>query len=234
MVDLMPDDWRLVRAGPRGTWRSNLHEYVPFHDWFPDVNLDSVSLDEAQTRLVWHYLSCFGPASLEDISWWAGLSKTEVQRALQTLDDQVVETEVAGLQGTYLLTATNLVPMGQDSDQKYHLTFLPSLDPCIMGYKDRSRFLHPSKYDRVFDPSGNALPTVWCDGQIVGIWMEDRKMQAVQVLLFEPVAGHLRNQTEEEAQRLSRFLEHHIPNIQIKPYPQEVYAKTPFSLGQRT
>ena len=234
MVDLMPDDWRLVRAGPRGTWRSNLHEYVPFHDWFPDVNLDSVSLDEAQTRLVWHYLSCFGPASLEDISWWAGLSKTEVQRALQTLDDQVVETEVAGLQGTYLVTATDLVPMGQDSDQKYHLTFLPSLDPCIMGYKDRSRFLHPSKYDKVFDPSGNALPTVWCDGQVVGIWMEDRKMQAVQVLLFEPVAGHLRNQMEEEAQRLSRFLEHRAPHIEIKPYPQELYAKTPFSLGQRT
>ena len=234
MVDLMPDDWRLVRAGPRGTWRSNLHEYVPFHDWFPDVNLDSVSLDEAQTRLVWHYLSCFGPASLGDIAWWAGLSKTEVQRALQTLDDQVVETEVAELQGTYLVTATDLVPMGQDSDQKHHLTFLPSLDPCIMGYKDRSRFMHPSKYDRVFDPSGNALPTVWCDEQIVGIWMEDRKMQAVQVLLFEPVAGHRRNQLEEEAQRLSRFLEHHTPNIQIKSYPQDVYAKTPFSLGQRT
>lgn len=54
MVDLMPDDWWLARAGPSGTWRSNLHEYVPFHDWFPEVNLDAVSIDEAQTRLVWH------------------------------------------------------------------------------------------------------------------------------------------------------------------------------------
>ncbi len=54
------------------------------------------------------------------------------------------------------------------------------------------------------------------------------------MLLFESVAGHLRDQMEEEAQRLSRFLEHRTPNIEIKPYPQELYAKTPFSLGQRT
>jgi hypothetical protein len=146
----------------------------------------------------------------------------------------VVETEVAGLQGTYLVTATDLAQMGQDSDQKYRLTFLPNLDPCIMGYKDRSRFLHPSKYDRVFDPSGNALPTVWCDGKVVGIWMEDKKLQAIEVLLFDPVAGHLREQMEAEARRLSCFLEYSAPNIEIKPYPPEVYAKTPFSLGERT
>lgn len=234
MVDLMPDDWWLVRANPRGSWRSNMHEYLPFHDSFPDVNLDSVSPHEAQTKLVWHYLSCFGPASREDVAWWAGLSKTEVQRALRALDDTVVETEVAGLQGTYFVTATDLMQMVQDSDQEYHLTFLPTLDPCIMGYKDRIRFLHPSQYDRVFDASGNALPTVWRDGQVVGIWMEDKKKQAIQVLLFDPVAGHLRDQVEEEARRLSYFLEHRTPDIEIKPYPQELYAKTPFSLGQRT
>ena len=234
MVDLMPDDWRLVRAGPRGTWRSNLHEYVPFHDWFPDVNLDSVSSDEAQTRLVWHYLSCFGPASEEDIVWWTGLGRTEVRRGLSEIADGIVQVGIDGLEGRYLLPASDVEALMGIDHNGHSLWFLPSLDPCIMGYQDRNRFLHSSKYDRVFDPSGNALPTVWCDGQIVGIWMEDKKMQAVQVFLFEPVAGHLRNQMEEEAQRLSRFLEHHTPNIQIKPYPQEVYAKTPFSLGQRT
>jgi len=234
MVDLMPDDWWLVRAGPRGTWRSNLHEYVPFHDWFPDVNLDSVSSDEAQTRLVWHYLSCFGPASEEDIVWWTGLGKTEVRRGLSEIADGIIQVGIDGLEGRYLLPASDVEAlMGIDPDG-HSLWFLPSLDPCIMGYKDRSRFLHPSQYDRVFDASGNALPTVWRDGQVVGIWMEDKKKQAIQVLPFERVAGHLRDQMEQEAQRLSRFLEHRAPDIEIKPYPQELYAKTPFSLGQRT
>jgi hypothetical protein len=233
MVDLMPDDWWLVRGAPRGTWRSSQHEYVPFHDWFPGVELDSMTPREAQTRLVWHYLSSFGPASLEDIAWWSGLSSTEVQRALEALGDQVVETEVAGLQGTYWATSAALGTMGRDNEPEYPLTFLPSLDPCLMGYKDRSRFLHPSNYDRVFDRSGNALPTVWGDGRVIGVWMEDKKTPAVQVFLFEPLGGHLRQQMEKVALRLTRFLEHGKPNIEIKPYPQDMYARTPFSLGQR-
>ncbi|MDH4209310.1 MAG: winged helix DNA-binding domain-containing protein, partial [Anaerolineae bacterium] len=234
MVDLMPEDWRIVRARPRGTWRSNQHEYVPFDDWFPDVDLHSLPVDEAQRRLVWHYLCCFGPASEEDVVWWTGLGKTEVRRALSEIADRLVQVDIDGLGGSYFLPANDLETLKGIQDDELGLWFLPSLDPCIMGYKDRSRFLRPSKYDKVFDPSGNALPTVWCDGQVVGIWMEDRKAQALQVLLFEPVALHLRDQLEEEAQGLSRFLEHHAPNVQIKPYPQDVYAKTPFSLGHRT
>jgi hypothetical protein len=146
----------------------------------------------------------------------------------------VVETEVTGLQGTFWATSTALGTMGQDNDPEYPLTFLPSLDPCIMGYKDRSRFLHPSKYDRVFDRSGNALPTVWCDGRVVGVWMEDKRTPAVQVFPFERVGGQPRQRMEEVAQCLSRFLEHGEPNIEVKPYPQDTYAKTPFSLGQRS
>jgi hypothetical protein len=234
MVDLMPDHWWLVRAGPRGSWRSNQHEYVPFHDWFPDVNLDSVSSDEAQTRLVWHYLSCFGPASEEDVVWWTGLGKTEVRRSLAEMADSIVQVDIDGLEGRYLLPASHVEAVGGAHDDGHPLWFLPNLDPCIMGYKDRSRFLHPSEYDRVFDSSGNALPTVWCDGKVVGIWMEDKKKQAIQVLLFEPAGGGLRDQMEEEAWRLSQFLDYPTADIDIKPYPQELYAKTPFSLGQRT
>jgi hypothetical protein len=234
MVDLMPDDWWLARAGPRGTWRSNLHEYVPFRDWFPDVNLDSVGVYEAQTKLVWQYLSCFGPAREEDAVWWTGLGKREVRRALSEKADRFVQVDIDGLGGRYLLPASDVETLMGIQHDGHCLWFLPSLDPCIMGYKDRSRFLHPSNYDKVFDPSGNALPTLWCDGQVVGIWMEEKKARAVQVLLFEPVAVDLRNLMEEEAQRLSCFLEHSTPNVQIKPYPQDVYAKTPFSLGQRT
>jgi hypothetical protein len=148
--------------------------------------------------------------------------------------DGIVQVGIDGLEGTYLLPASDVEAIGGIHDAGRAPWFLPNLDPCIMGYKDRSRFLHPSKCDRVFDPSGNALPTVWCDGQVVGIWMEDKKKQAIQVLPFERVAGQLRDQMEQEAQRLSCFLEYRSPDIEIKPYPQELYAKTPFSLGKRT
>ena len=50
----------LVRARPRGTWRSNLYEYAALSDWLPDVHLGSVTPQEARAWLVQRYLAAFG------------------------------------------------------------------------------------------------------------------------------------------------------------------------------
>jgi len=47
----------LVRARPRGTWRSNLYEYAALSDWLPDVDLESVTPQEARAWLVRRYLA---------------------------------------------------------------------------------------------------------------------------------------------------------------------------------
>ena len=59
----------LVRARPRGTWRSNLYEYAPLSAWLPGVDLDTVAPQEAQVWLVRRYLCAFGPATGDDIQW---------------------------------------------------------------------------------------------------------------------------------------------------------------------
>jgi hypothetical protein len=233
MVDLMPDDWRLVRASPRGTWRSNLHQYVAFDDWFPDVQLHSLSPRDAQRDLVRHYLSAFGPAIAQDVAWWAGMSMGEVRQALESLGNSVVESKIEGLEGAFLFTADDLGRLHNGSSAGPALILLPSLDPYVMGYKERSRFLPPDKYDKVFDRSGNALPTVLYDGRVIGVWMEDTKRQALRVLLFDGVEKALADQLEDEGGRLSRFLQHDSPDVRIELYPEDVYARTPFSLGRK-
>ena len=233
MVDLMPDDWRLVRASPHGTWRSNLHQYAPFESWFPDVQLDSLSQRDAQVELVRHYLSAFGPATEQDVAWWVGLALKEVRQALELLGDSVVESKIEGLEASFLLHAHDLDRLKRVSSAGPALVLLPSLDPYVMGYKERSRFLQPSKYGKVFDRAGNALPTVLYDGCVIGVWIEDSKRHALRVLLFDGVDKGLINQLEDEAEQLSRFLEHGPPDIQIELYPEDVYPKTPFTLGRK-
>jgi hypothetical protein len=229
----MPDDWRLVRASPRGTWRSNLHQYAPFESWFPDVQLDSLSQRDGQVELVRHYLSAFGPATEQDVAWWAGLALKEVRQALELLGDSVAESKIEGLEGTFLLTVDDLDRLRRGSSPGPDLILLPSLDPYIMGYKERSRFLHPSKYGKVFDRSGNALPTVLYHGCVIGVWIENSKRHALRVLLFDRVDKGFANQLESEGEKLSRFLEHDTPDIQIELYPEDVYPKTPFTLGRK-
>jgi len=79
----------LVRARPRGTWRSNLYAYAPLEHWLPDVELASIPPEEAQVQLLRRYLAAFGPATLEDMVWWSGLTKTETRKALSALGEEV-------------------------------------------------------------------------------------------------------------------------------------------------
>jgi len=232
VVDLMPNDWQLVRARPRGSWRSSLQEYSVFEVWFPDVDLESISVEEAQARLVRHYLSSLGPATEDDIVWWTGLGKQEIRRALASISQHTREIEVQGLDPDFLLLEQESKDLAGDVKAAGVVALLPGLDPYIMGYKDRARFLNPSKYNKVFDRAGNALPTIWQDGRVIGVWMEDRKSQSLQLLLFDEADGKLSAQLEKEAQHLSHFLEHDAPDIEIQVYPEDVYPKTPFSLAR--
>jgi hypothetical protein len=108
------------------------------------------------------------------------------------------------------------------------VNLLPSLDPYIMGYRDRRRFLAPEHYDRVFDRAGNAFATVWVNGRVVGVWQE--REATVELLLWQDVESEA---LVTEAQRLGRFLSGEDIEVVIKPYPPDIYVKNPFTLATR-
>ena len=219
----------LVRTKPRGSWRSTLHEYAPLAVWLPDVHLESLRPEEAQPGLVRWYLAALGPATLEDIAWWSGFSKAETRKALSTLDDELVEIEIKGLGGGYLMLEADHQRL-QEAQFRIEPTvnLLPTLDPYILGYRDRRRFLPPEHYDQVFDRSGNAFATVWVNGRVVGIWRELEA--AIELLLWEEVESKA---LVTEAQRLGRFLSGEDVEVVVKPYPPDIYVKNPFTLARR-
>ncbi len=233
IVDLMPNDWRLVRGRPRGSWRSNLHEYATFEAWFPDVDLHSVTPDEARSRLAAHYLAAFGPATEGDMVWWSGLGKSEIRDSLDALGEKVTVVQIEGLENEHFILSSDLHQLERGQTATRSVFLLPGLDPYVMGHKDRRRFLSEERYHQVFDRAGNALPTVWHDGRVIGIWLEDSKRTMVEVLLFEEAQQDITSRVQADAQRLSGFLEHDPVNVQIGLYPDDVYPKTPFTLARR-
>jgi hypothetical protein len=84
--------------------------------------------------------------------------------------------------------------------------FLPDLDPYIMGYRDRRRFLAAEHRAKVFDRAGNAVPTVWANGRVVGDWGQRKDDGKVIYSLFEPVCDEERVLLADEARRLEGFL----------------------------
>jgi hypothetical protein len=196
----------LIRARPRGTWLSSLHTYTAMSDWLPGVDLDSVTPREARTWLARRYLAAFGPATVDDVLWWTGFSRGETEEALAALRPEVTEVRFEGLGDGYLMLASDARRLRDVSPADGPAGFLlPGLDPYIMGYGDRRRFLAAEHQAKVFDRAGNAMPTVWVDGRVAGAWGQGRDGRVVYGL-FEPVGEESLALLAEEVERLEAFL----------------------------
>ncbi|MGH3479812.1 MAG: DNA glycosylase AlkZ-like family protein, partial [Nocardioidaceae bacterium] len=66
-------------------------------------------------------------------------------------------------------------------------------------------YLGPYKA-QIFDTAGNAGPTVWCDGRIVGGWRQN-DAGAVELQLLEDVGSAAGAAIESEAARLTAWLD---------------------------
>ena len=93
----------LVPVKPKGDWTSNLHTYVNFRKWLPSIDLLALSEREAKARVIYHYLSGFGPAIADDIAWWIGITKGEVKPILEEMDDKVEHIQIRGLEGSFVI-----------------------------------------------------------------------------------------------------------------------------------
>jgi hypothetical protein len=197
----------LVRTRTRGTWRSNLHEYAPLSDWVPDLEIESVTPEEARAWLVRRYLEGFGPASFDDVQWWTGFTKGETREALNSLGDEVMEVAVEELGDAYLMVREDHQQLRSfvAPDAPYVL-LLPCLDPYIMGYRGRDRFLAPEHRTKLFDRAGNAVPTVWVNGRLAGAWAQRKGDGHIAYELFESASDAARA-LEKERQRLEAFLD---------------------------
>jgi hypothetical protein len=82
--------------------------------------------------------------------------------------------------------------------------FLPALDSTVMGWAGRDWFLGPHR-EALFDRNGNAGPTVWWDGRVVGGWAQ-RADGEVTYRLLEDTGAEVRAAVALEAERLSSWL----------------------------
>ena len=152
---------RIVRGAPTGEWTTRTHSWEPAHRWWP-TGIDELSPPEARAQLAGHWLRVFGPATLDDLKWWTGWSRTDARRAVEALD--TAEVALDGGVGIVLADDADPTPEVEES-----AALLPGLDPTPMGWKERDWYLGDHA-PPLFDRFGNIGPTVWWGGRIIGGW----------------------------------------------------------------
>ena len=187
---------RLLRGRARGTWISPQFRWVVTEDWLGDP-IEELDVAAAQAELVRRWLAAFGPGTEADLRWWTGWTLRETRAALAAVPH--AEVDLGGATGYVLEGDLEPTPTPEPS-----AALLPTLDPTTMGWKDRDWYLGPHGAT-LFDGNGNAGPTVWWDGRIVGGWSQRRDGE-IALGLLEDVGSDAREAIEAEAERLTAWL----------------------------
>jgi DNA glycosylase AlkZ-like len=193
---LLAAEGQIVRGRPRGAWTSSQWSWSPTKSWL-QAPLPRIEPEAARAELASRWLAAFGPASVTDLKWWTGWTLGQARAALSAIE--AVEVDLDGEPGFALPG-----DLEREPEPEAWAAFLPSLDPTVMGWKERDWYLGEHA-PALFDRNGNAGPTVWWNGRIVGGWA-GRKDGEMAFRLLEDVGAEAVRAIEAEAEQLAAWL----------------------------
>lgn len=208
----------IVRGRPIGSWLSQQYRWSLTEDWLParpavfettvfettgleTTGLETAGVDEitAKRELARQWLAAYGPAPVADLKWWTGWTLTQARQALAALGAAEVDLGTGTSPGFVLPD-----DLGPTADPGDWVALLPALDPTVMGWTDRSWFLGEHK-ESLFDTNGNAGPTIWLNGKVVGGWGQ-RATGEIAVKLLEDVGKEASTEIAAQADQVARWL----------------------------
>ncbi|MEM9745871.1 MAG: winged helix DNA-binding domain-containing protein [Actinomycetota bacterium] len=208
VLEILGTEMRIVRSRPTGAdFTSGAWRWAAADPRWLDEVAD-VSPDAALVRLLVRYLDACAPATVTDMTWFTGTTKTRVRRALGELGAVEVELAEADEPG-FVLTDDPWLDGREEPepDSGATVALVPGLDPTTMAWKQRAWYVDDSAGVGVFDRNGNAGPTIWVDGSVVGVWTQRSDGEMVmEILDGVDVPDDRRVQIEEEAERIAGWL----------------------------
>jgi len=193
---LLATEGRIVRARPLGSWTSGQYRWARTETWL-GAPLPELDHAEACGDLLGRWLRAFGPATMTDIRWWTGWTARLARATLGSLG----AVEIGLEEGTGYVLPEDVKPVGTVEPW---VALLPGLDSTVMGWKERTWYLGEHAAG-LFDHNGNAGPTVWVNGRVVGGWNQTDGGE-VAVELLEPVDAWTRKRIDAERERLRGWL----------------------------
>ena len=182
-----------VGGAPPTNWRSPIRQFHRWRDVLPEVDLYRWDEAAAAVELVRRYVAAYGPVTIDDISWWTGLTKGRCRAAVEASSD-MEEAAVEDWPGPLFRLSGPIA-----ADMTDRVSALPVLDPYVQGYRDRRRFLDPVRHEYVYDGGGNATATLLHRGRIVGVWQPyDDGAPQVRYHLFAGQPQQVRRAAEAE------------------------------------
>jgi hypothetical protein len=162
---------------------------------------------DAKRILFRRYLTAYGPATVNDLSYWSGMSMKEAREVPDLLDGELTQIKLGDKPG--LILARDRDELFDSRPSKDSVLLLPGFDPYMLGHADKTPLIGSEHYKSVYRNQGWISPVVLVNGEVAAIWTSKRrgKLLAVEV---EPIRGlpkKIRGLIEEQAASLGVFLD---------------------------
>ncbi|MBT9547398.1 MAG: AlkZ family DNA glycosylase [Candidatus Sericytochromatia bacterium] len=170
-----------------------------------------LSSEAALAEIARRYFSGHGPATVQDLARWTGLSLTQARQGLSAIKNELTSETWADNSHWFYAPSAKMRPVASPQ-----ACLLPAFDEYLIGYQDRDSVLDPQFADLVI-PGKNGVfhPVFLLDGLVRGIWKRQIKRKNVQIQLFP-----FKKLADSESQALIRAVEDYA-----------AYLNQPFELG---
>jgi len=176
----------------------------------PPADCDDDARTAADADLCRWYFDLYGPAAFEDWAWWTGLNMERNRSAFEALELEPVK--VTGIAEELWMPPGQVDALAATDDSPPEMSrLLPYEDALIKAYKaTRYRFFDDEGLaeDIAITKGGEAVPTMWLDGRIVGIWEWAKKAnEPLSIQPFNQPTKAFRKRFTPEVSRVRSFIE---------------------------
>ncbi len=158
-----------------GTIRRGKPSYALLDERVPKSKI--LAKEEALAELARRYFTSRCPATLQDFSWWSGLTASDSKLALELIKSDLVSEMIDGR--IYLLKPDVALP--RSIQQSVYL--LPTYDEYVISYADRSAAIPPDLEQHMKDISDRGIfwPIIVINGQVIGTWKRTNQKDCMLV-----------------------------------------------------
>ena len=204
----------LVQIPPRGIWgKGGLPVLATSDAWLGRPLESAPSVD----KMVMRHLAAFGPAMVNDIQAWSGL--TRLREVADRLGPRL--RKFRDENGKELLDVRG-APL-PDPETPAPPRFLPEFDNVLLGHADRTRIISEAHRKLVFLSASRMMGTVLLDGWVGGRWKITRNRGSATLVVepFKRLAGPEKAALSAEGAELLKFVAADVQGYDVKIAPAE-------------
>lgn len=185
IVQKLCDMGVLIRAHAKG-WKGNDFSYALFKKWVPEISIKPDNPETARTETIRKYLRAYGPASMEDISWWTGLPLLQCQRSVAHLRREALRFHVDTYRDDMIGLKETVELLRKKSCSEEEIQLLPPWDPYTLGWRCRKRVGDKEILPFIYDANGNATSVIVDSGKVIGVWQfRDNDINMLEFHIFQ-------------------------------------------------